>query len=193
MFSVISSESKWSRRVSRIHDDVFEHRAEADRVPDLRLVLPREANALGVAAAFEVEDAVVAPAVLVVADQAALRVGGERRLAGARKAEEQRHVARRPHIRGAVHREDAARGQQVIHDRERRLLHLAGIAGAADQHDALFEIDDDAGLRVGAVLGGVRLEFRREQDRELGRHRGLRRIRPDEKLPRRRGCARRAG
>ena len=55
----------------------------------------REPDALGVAAAFEIEDAAVAPAVLVVADQPALRVGGKRGLAGSGEAEEERDVARR--------------------------------------------------------------------------------------------------
>ena len=144
----------------RIHGHVLQHRAEADGVPDLRLVLARKAYALGVAAAFEIEDAVVAPAVLVIADQAALGVGRERGLAGPGESEEERHIARRAGIRRAVHGEDAAVGQQVIHDREDRLLHFAGIAGAADQHHALLEVDHDAGLGIGAVLGRIGLEIR---------------------------------
>ena len=68
-----------------IEHHVFQHGAEAERVVDLRLGLGREVDALGVAAAFEVEDAVGAPAVLVVADQAALGIGRQRRLAGARQ------------------------------------------------------------------------------------------------------------
>jgi hypothetical protein len=60
--------------------------------PDLRLALLVEVDDLGVAAALEVEDAVVVPAVLVVADQLALRVGGQRGLAGAGEAEEERDI-----------------------------------------------------------------------------------------------------
>ena len=79
-----------------VHDDVLEHGAERARRPvDLRLRLGREADHLRVAAAFEVEDAVVRPAVLVVADQVALRIGGERRLPRAGEAEEDRDAARR--------------------------------------------------------------------------------------------------
>ena len=48
----------------------------------------RQRDALGVAAALDVEDALVRPHVLVVADEAAQRVGRERGLAGARQAEE---------------------------------------------------------------------------------------------------------
>jgi hypothetical protein len=50
---------------------------------DLRLGFGRETNDLGVAAVLEVEDAVLAPAMLVVADQAAGGVGREGGLAGA--------------------------------------------------------------------------------------------------------------
>ena len=78
----------------RVEHDVFQDGAEAARAGvDLRLGLGREANDLGVAAVLEIEDAVFAPAVLVVADQVARGVGRKRRLAGAGKAEEQRHVA----------------------------------------------------------------------------------------------------
>ncbi len=87
-------------RVGEVHavvvleHHVFQHGAEAQRLENVRLALRREVDGLGVAAAFDVEDAVVAPAVLVVADQVALRVGGERRLARAAQAEEQRRRAR---------------------------------------------------------------------------------------------------
>src|SRR5205823_14802390 len=60
---------------ARIEDDVFQHGAETDGVPDLRLVRLRKIDALGVTAAFEIENALVGPAVLVVADEPALGVG----------------------------------------------------------------------------------------------------------------------
>src|SRR5689334_21360687 len=53
-----------------IHDDVFQHRTEAPSlVENLWLALWTQADDLRVAAAFVVEDAVVAPAMLIVADQ----------------------------------------------------------------------------------------------------------------------------
>ena len=55
----------------RIESHILEHAAEAQSVPDLRLVLARELNALGVASAFEVKHAVRAPSMLVIADQVA--------------------------------------------------------------------------------------------------------------------------
>ena len=67
-----------------VHDDVLEDRPERLRHPvDLGLGLGREPDHLRVAAALEVEDTVVAPAMLVVADQLARRIGRERRLARA--------------------------------------------------------------------------------------------------------------
>src|SRR5262245_42630038 len=59
----------WNARY-RIEDDILKHAAEAQRIPDLRLIRLREPDALGIAAAFEVEDAARAPAVLIVANQA---------------------------------------------------------------------------------------------------------------------------
>src|ERR1051325_4173423 len=67
----------------RIDDYILEDRAEANRVPDLRFALPGKADAFCIAAAFEVENAAIAPAVFVVADQPTGRVGRKRCFAGA--------------------------------------------------------------------------------------------------------------
>ena len=99
---------------------------------DLRLGLGREPDHLRVAAALEIEDAAIAPAVLVVADQPAIRIARQRRLAGAGQAEEERGVAGLADVGRAVHREHALQRQQVVEDREDRLLVLAGVAGAGD-------------------------------------------------------------
>ena len=98
----------------RVHHHVLDHRAEANRVPDQRLAFLGEFDALGVTAAFEVEHALVAPAVLVVADQAAVRVGRERRLARAAQAEKQRHVAVFADVGRAMHRQHALKRQHVV-------------------------------------------------------------------------------
>ena len=89
---------------------IFGDRAKADGVPDLRLAGLREVDALGVAAALEVEDAVVAPAVFVVANQAALGVGRKGGFAGAGQAEEECAAAIRADVGRAVHREHALLG-----------------------------------------------------------------------------------
>src|SRR5436305_6296972 len=60
-------------------------------------------------------------AMLVVADQRAAGIGGERGLAGARQAEEDRSIAVRADVRRAVHRHDAVDGQQIVRSEERRV------------------------------------------------------------------------
>src|SRR3546814_19983463 len=82
-----------------------------------------------------VEHAARAPAMLVIADQAAARVGGEGGLAGAREAKEDRGVACWAYVRRAVHREHVAIRQQVVENREHRLIDLDPIEGAPDQHN----------------------------------------------------------
>ena len=136
---------------SSLEHDVLQHGAEAQRLEDVRLALRRQVDRLGVAAAFDVEDAVVAPAVLVVADEVALRIGRERRLAGAGQAEEQRRAPGLLVGRGrAVHREDAALRREVVHHREDALLHLAGVFGAEDDQLAVLEAEVDARRRAHA-------------------------------------------
>src|SRR5207244_12356313 len=91
----------------RIDHHVFQDAAETDGVPDLWLALSRQPNGLGIAATLEVEDALVRPTMLVVADEPPLGIGRQRRLAGARQAEEERGIVARPDVGRAVHRKDA--------------------------------------------------------------------------------------
>ena len=120
---------------------------------------------------------------LVVADQRARRIGRQRRLAGARQAEEHRRVAGRPDIGRAVHRHHALLRQQVVERGEHRLLHLAGIGGAADQHDHAGEVDGDHRLAQRAVAGRIGPKRRQVDDRHLG-HEALElvRLRPDQQV-----------
>ena len=73
VFSVIDVSWKSTWCVVLVEDDVLQHRAEAERLEDVGLRLRRQVDRLGVAAALDVEDAAVGPAVLVVADQQPLR------------------------------------------------------------------------------------------------------------------------
>ena len=101
-----------------IEHHVLQHRAEAvGGGEDFRLGLVREPDGLGVAAALEIEDAVRAPAVLVVAEQGAVGIGRQRGLAGAGQAEEQRDVAAGPDIGRAVHRHHALRRADEVERR----------------------------------------------------------------------------
>ena len=137
------------------------------RSVDLGLGLRGQPDDLRVAAAFEVEDAVVRPAVLVVADQMPLGIGGERRLAGARKPEEHRHAAVVADVRRAVHRHHAAQRQPVVHDGEDRLLDLARVVRAADQHLGARGMEHDERPRARAVRLRIGLDGRRVQHERL--------------------------
>ena len=61
---------------------VLEKGVVSDCVVNIRLALLGKVDNLCVAAAFEVEDAVIIPAVLIIADKLTLRIGGEGGLAG---------------------------------------------------------------------------------------------------------------
>ena len=74
------------------HDHVFQQRIAADGAVDLRLSLLRKVDGFSVATALEVKHAIIVPAVLIIADQLAVRIGGECGFAGAGEAEEDRHI-----------------------------------------------------------------------------------------------------
>ncbi len=147
-----------------VHHDVLEHRAEAlGRRINLRLRIARKLDHLGVAAAFEIEDAVFRPAMLVVAHQRARRIRGQRRLARAGEAEEDGRLAVGADIGRAMHRHDALGRQEIVEDREDRLLHLAGIRRSADEDHALGEVDRDHRAGVAAVDFRIGLEARADR------------------------------
>src|SRR5699024_5989137 len=99
-----------------VHDHVLHQGAKLDGPENVGLVLFLQVDALGVAAALKVEDAVGAPAVLVVADQLAAGVGGQGGLAGAGQAEEHGGlVGLGVHVGRAVHGQDVLLGHDVVH------------------------------------------------------------------------------
>lgn len=129
-----------------VEDDVLEDGAEADGVEDVGLLLGGEADALGVAAALDVEDALVGPAVLVVANQGALGVGGEGGLTGTGETEEDGNVAVGALVGGGVEGQDVVLDWHlVVEDSEDTLLHLTGILGTEDDHLLLGKVDGDGG------------------------------------------------
>ena len=73
-----------------------------DSVPDLRLFVLPQIDQFGVAAILEVGDAVIAPAVFIIAQQGAARVGRERSFAGTRKPQQQGAVPFGPLVGRAV-------------------------------------------------------------------------------------------
>ena len=135
--------------------------SETERLENIRLVFRREIDRLGVTAAFDVEDAVVAPDMLVVADEVALRVGGKRRLA--RAAQPEQRDEELPLCLSAVAEqciESRPRfGREVIRHRENALLHLAGVFGAENDEFPVFEAEVNARLGINAGGEAIRWEL----------------------------------
>ena len=70
-----------------------------------------------------------------------------------------------------MHRHDAEQRQFVIEDAEHRLLHLAGIGGAADEDQFFGKVDGDDGFRPAAMPRGIGAEAGQINDCKLGHER----------------------
>lgn len=136
-----------------VKHDILQDRAKPDGAPNFGLLRRFEADALGIAPALDVEHAVVRPAVFVVADQRARRVGRQRRLARAGQPKEQGDVARGAHVAARVEGEDAALGHEVVHHRKNAFLHFARVLRAQDDHfaGAQVHVDGRGRRHVGRV------------------------------------------
>src|SRR4051812_38533937 len=66
-----------------IEDDILQHCAETEGLKDIGLALRGKVDRLRVAAALDVEDTIVAPAVLIIADEMSFGICRERGLSGA--------------------------------------------------------------------------------------------------------------
>eukprot|EP01137_Pigoraptor_chileana_P000325 Opistho-2@36320 len=127
-----------------IVDDILHDGSEANGVVDLGLFFLRKIDGLGIATALNVEHAVVRPAVLVVANEIALGIRRQCRLAGATQAKEQSDIAIRPLVGARVKRKHAGLGHQVVHDRKHALLHLSRILRAQNDHFAAPKVKRNA-------------------------------------------------
>ncbi|KAH3664895.1 hypothetical protein OGATHE_003710 [Ogataea polymorpha] len=153
----------------RVVHHVFEHRAKPDCIENFWLFLGRQIETLGVAAALDVENTVVGPAMLVIADQLPVRVCAERGFSCSRQTKEERHVAvlhalvgRRVQCQHLVlHR------HEVKHHGENTLFHLTSVLGSQNDHLHLLEVDLDTGGRRHAFGEHVRRELAGVPDREV--------------------------
>ena len=152
-----------------VHDHVLDQGAELDGVVDVRLVLRRQVDALGIAAALKVEHAVGAPAMLVIADQLAGRVGRQGGLASAGQAEEHGGLmGLGVHVGRAVHGQHVLLGHHIVHGGEHALLDLTGVPAAADDDHVGLVVDHDGGFAVHAVHLRVALEAGGHQHGVIG-------------------------
>lgn len=126
--------------------DVFKDGSELDGIPNFWFLLFREINCFGVASAFDVEDACVAPAVLIVSDEPSLRVCREGCLSSSTKTEEKGDISALAFIGGGVERENASLGVDVVADAEHALFHFSGVLAPKDNHFLVAEIDGDTSL-----------------------------------------------
>ena len=149
-----------------VHHDIFQHRAEPlGGGEDFRFGLGRQVDHLGIAAALEIEDRRVRPAMFVVTDQRAAGVRRQRGLAGATEAEEHRRIAVRADIGRTMHRHHTLGRQQIVEDAEHALLHFAGIGGAADQDQLFGQVDRDHRFAAAAMARGIGAEAGQVDDR----------------------------
>ena len=136
-----------------IQSDVLQQSVALDGVVDIRLGVLIQVDDLCVAAALEVEHAVVIPAVLVIADQQTLGIGGQGGLAGAGQTEEDGSVlALHIGVGGAVHGSNALQRQEVVHHGEHALLHLAAVPGVDDDLLLAGDVEHNSSLGVQAQL-----------------------------------------
>src|SRR5271166_674071 len=92
----------------RVERDVLEYCPEhLGACVNLRLSVRRKANDLRITSVFEVEYSVITPAMLVVADEASLRIGGKGCLAGPREPEEDCNIAVIANVCRTVHGQHA--------------------------------------------------------------------------------------
>ena len=134
------------------HGDVFQQRVTTNCVVDFWLGIFRQFDSLRVATAFEVKYAVVIPAVFVIANQAAFRIGGQRCFTGTGQAKEDCHITFFPDVCRAVHGSNAFQRQQVVHHGEHTFLHFAAVPGAANQLDTLSQVESHEVFRVQTLL-----------------------------------------
>ena len=136
-----------------VQSNVLKKSISLDCIVDIRLRFLVEVDNLCIAAALEVEYAVVIPAVLVITDQETLRVCGKSGLTCSGKSEEDCGVLT-VHICvcRAVHSSDALQWQIVVHHGEHTLLHLSAVPGVDDNLLAACDVEYNCGLRIQTQL-----------------------------------------
>ena len=145
---------------SIVEHHVLDNRTKANGIPNDGFILLAEIDGFCITTAFDVEHRAFCPAVLIVANQVAIRICREGGLTRPRESKKQGGITAFTHIRRAVHGHDIFFWQQKVLYREHRLLHFPGIAHPGNEHFALTEIDDDGGIGMGTVTLRIANEVR---------------------------------
>jgi hypothetical protein len=107
---------------------------------------------------------------LIIADEEAFRVRGERGFARSAESEEKRRVQGvLVGCRRAMHREHAAFRSKVIHYCKHTLFHLTGVFGAENDELLIFKTQVNTRLRTHARCQPVRRECAGIVDNKFGR------------------------
>lgn len=77
-----------------VNNDILKDASKLDGIKNLGLLVSRQVDAFGIAATFDVEDSVVSPAMLIVANEIPMDVSRQGSLTSARQAKEQSDVIR---------------------------------------------------------------------------------------------------
>jgi len=113
----------------RIVHNIFEYRPEfLGTSVYLWLGGRGEVDDLGVTAAFNIENALVAPSVLIVADQLAGGVGRQSSFSGSGETKEESGVAVTTDVCRTVHTQDILTRQKIVHHGEGGFLDFSTIA-----------------------------------------------------------------
>jgi hypothetical protein len=132
-----------------IEHDILKYRPEAQRLENVRFALGREVDRLRVAAAFDVEDALIAPNVFVVANEMTFWICRQRGFPRATETEKQRrHACLFIGCGRAMHREQPALRRKVIGHCEHAFLHFTRVFGAEDNKLLVLEAEIDGGGRA---------------------------------------------
>ena len=136
-----------------VYGNVLKESVAFDGIVDIRLGFFVKVDNLCIASAFEVEDTVVVPAMLVVADQETLGICGQGSLAGSGKTEEDSGVlAVHICVCGAVHGSDALQRQIVVHHGEHTFLHFSAVPCVQDNLLAACDVEYNGCLGVQSQL-----------------------------------------
>src|SRR6185312_11234239 len=147
----------------------------------LRLLFGGQPGAFGVTTSLKVKYGIIAPAMLVVADQPAFRIGRQRGFSGTRKAKKYSGIAFSARIGRAVHGQYAFFvGKYKIQYRKNAFLYFARIAGSANQDNFFTEINDRKIMLPGPVNCRIGFKARRRYDGPVGYRMRVQHLGPQE-------------
>lgn len=123
-----------------LQHNVLQNSSEPDSTVDFRLFLLAKSDTLGIASTFDVENTLVSPDVLIVADKFAISDGTKSSFTSSRESEEEANITSSTDIAAGMKREMSLLGHQVVHDGENTLFHFSCVLRSKDNHLSLLEV-----------------------------------------------------